>query len=210
MSNPIDQASEVEQRDRDLAISVARQKAQKAMLPPIGICYNCHEPVAEGSRYCPGPDCRDDHQARKQADIRRGGDVLRISDGIKARGFPHNLAVALVKAWQADARMTRVSEDLIAELCEKLPGASFFVYKMSARAFLGTHSKQANEYLWANKFNSAKLWLMKHGAEKNGSKYLAEVRRLGKQANAHRLAAISENNKFFGAHRLSEQWGVCK
>ena len=117
---------------------------------------------------------------------------MRISDGIKARGFSHNLAVALVKAWQADARMTRVSEDLIAELCEKLPGASFFVYKMSARAFLGTHSKQANEYLWANKFNSAKLWLMKHGAEKNGSKYLAEVRRLGKQANAHRLAAISE------------------
>ena len=71
-SDPIDQASEVEQRDRDLAISVARQKAQKAMLPPIGICYNCHEPVAEGSRYCPGPDCRDDHTYRMNAARRAG------------------------------------------------------------------------------------------------------------------------------------------
>ena len=71
-SDPIDQASEVEQRDRELAIAVARQKAQKAMLPPIGICYNCHEPVAEGSRYCPGPDCRDDHTYRMNAARRAG------------------------------------------------------------------------------------------------------------------------------------------
>ena len=71
-SDPIDQASEVEQRDRDLAISVARQKAQKAMLPPIGICYNCHEPVADGERFCPGPDCRDDHTYRRNAARRAG------------------------------------------------------------------------------------------------------------------------------------------
>ena len=72
MADEIDRGCENEQRDRDLAIAKARQKAQKAMLPPIGICYNCHEPVAEGERFCPGPDCRDDHQARKQADSRRG------------------------------------------------------------------------------------------------------------------------------------------
>ena len=72
MADEIDRGCENEQRDRDLAIAIARQKAQKAMLPPIGICYNCHEPVADGERFCPGPDCRDDHQARKQADIRRG------------------------------------------------------------------------------------------------------------------------------------------
>ena len=73
MADEIDRGCENEQRDRDLAIAKARQKAQKAMLPPIGICYNCHEPVAEGERFCPGPDCRDDHQARKRAEIRAGG-----------------------------------------------------------------------------------------------------------------------------------------
>ena len=73
MADEIDRGCENEQRDRDLAIAIARQKAQKAMLPSIGICYNCHEPVAEGERFCPGPDCRDDRQARKRAEIRAGG-----------------------------------------------------------------------------------------------------------------------------------------
>ena len=70
-SDPIDQASEVEQRDRDLAISVARQKAQKAMLPPIGICYNCHDPLDNGERFC-NRDCADDYANRLNASRRAG------------------------------------------------------------------------------------------------------------------------------------------
>ena len=70
-SDPIDQASEVEQRDRDLAISVARQKAQKAMLPPIGICYNCQSPLSDGERFC-NRDSADDYANRLNASRRAG------------------------------------------------------------------------------------------------------------------------------------------
>ena len=70
MADEIDIGCENEQRDRDLAIAIARQKAQKAMLPPIGICYNCHTPLDDG-RYCDG-DCRDDHTYRMNAARRAG------------------------------------------------------------------------------------------------------------------------------------------
>ncbi len=73
MADEIDQACEREQRDREMCIAAARVIAKTRELPAVGLCYNCHEPVAEGSRYCPGPDCRDDHQARKRAEIRAGG-----------------------------------------------------------------------------------------------------------------------------------------
>ena len=71
-ADPIDQACLIEQRDRDLLIAVARLNSKTREIPAMGICHNCQDPVGLGERYCPGPDCRDDHLARKNAEKRRG------------------------------------------------------------------------------------------------------------------------------------------
>ena len=71
-SDIIDAGCEREQKYRDMLIQLARIKATTEEFPSIGRCYNCHEPVAEGSRYCPGPDCRDDHTYRMNAARRAG------------------------------------------------------------------------------------------------------------------------------------------
>ena len=71
MSDEIDMGCEMEQRDRDLCIAVARQQAAQRELPATGRCHNCLDDVAEGERYCDA-GCRDDHQSRVAAEKRRG------------------------------------------------------------------------------------------------------------------------------------------
>jgi len=56
-----DKASEIEQRERQLALMV-----RKPTLPARGTCYNCDEPVRAGACYCDA-DCREDHEKRLRA-----------------------------------------------------------------------------------------------------------------------------------------------
>ena len=74
MADEIDQACDREQRDRDLCIAAARVIAKSRELQPVGVCYNCHDSVGQGERYC-GSECRDDHQYRLNA-ARRAGRVM--------------------------------------------------------------------------------------------------------------------------------------
>lgn len=56
-----DQATVVEERDRELAL--ARRMPEGPL--PIGVCLNCEERVADGLRWCDAT-CRDDwERARK-------------------------------------------------------------------------------------------------------------------------------------------------
>ena len=66
-----DQASDTEQLDRDLCIRAARQRAEKLEFKPKGRCYNCNARLSHGMRHCDA-DCRDDHMARVNAEIRKG------------------------------------------------------------------------------------------------------------------------------------------
>lgn len=69
MADEIDQASDREQLDRDLAIAAAKHSAPE--LPACGECYNCTASLPPGVRYC-DKDCRDDHAKTTSAEIRRG------------------------------------------------------------------------------------------------------------------------------------------
>jgi len=65
----IDRASEREQLDRDSAIAAAARMLPS--LPENGQCYYCLASVAPGARFCDS-DCRDDYDALKKAEARRG------------------------------------------------------------------------------------------------------------------------------------------
>lgn len=74
MADEIDQACDREQRDRDMCIAAARVIAKSQELPPVGVCYNCHEPLMNGERFC-NRDCADDYSQRLNA-ARRAGRVM--------------------------------------------------------------------------------------------------------------------------------------
>ncbi len=56
-----DKASEVELRDRRLALL-----QRKPTLPYINQCHNCEETVPETAHFCDA-DCRDDYERRERA-----------------------------------------------------------------------------------------------------------------------------------------------
>jgi len=61
MTDIYDQATEREERDRALSLSVVL--ARKPAILPNGQCYNCGHSLAHDGLFCDG-DCRDDWQAR--------------------------------------------------------------------------------------------------------------------------------------------------
>lgn len=63
MTDVFDQATEREEKDRQLAIDAARTRI--ADLPFVGAYYNCDAIVPAGHRFCDS-DCRDDWQRRHQ------------------------------------------------------------------------------------------------------------------------------------------------
>lgn len=71
MADEIDQACDREQRDRDLCIAAARIIAKSRELQPAGVCYNCHDPLDNGERFC-NRDCADDYDNRLNASRRAG------------------------------------------------------------------------------------------------------------------------------------------
>jgi predicted nucleic acid-binding Zn ribbon protein len=64
-----DQATEMEERDRDAAIAAQRNKT--AVLPDIGHCHSCEEPRSDGRRFCDA-DCRDDYDREQKHRKRQG------------------------------------------------------------------------------------------------------------------------------------------
>ena len=54
---------------RERAMAEARTAAD--LTPPVGRCHNCDASVPPGVRFCDA-DCRDDWQARRNAEVRRG------------------------------------------------------------------------------------------------------------------------------------------
>ena len=125
-------------------------------------------------------------------------------------GFSKPLAFALVRAWQADAWLSRLDNELLSEMYAKVKGGGFFLREMKARTFFPTFSRQANEYVWDNKFQSAAKWLMKYGAEKEDSGSLRRVKQEVKYNEKRAKAVKNDRNELYASHRASNQWGVCK
>lgn len=66
MADLYDMASELEQRDRELAISSTLQRIQATRLHPKGECHNCGEEVKEKALFCDA-DCGADYDRRMRA-----------------------------------------------------------------------------------------------------------------------------------------------
>lgn len=59
-----DQATEREEKDRELAIKLAT--ASRPVLPYIGVCHNCEAPTAPSVRFC-DKLCLEDYERRERA-----------------------------------------------------------------------------------------------------------------------------------------------
>ena len=59
MADEADLGSEREERDREIALKIARQ--QPTRLPSTGFCHWCEEKVKKGQIFC-NTDCRDDSE----------------------------------------------------------------------------------------------------------------------------------------------------
>lgn len=70
-SDPLDQATANEEAFTQASIEAAR-KGEGKRLAFIGRCHNCHDPVEEPHRFCPGGDCLEDWEKREAARKRNG------------------------------------------------------------------------------------------------------------------------------------------
>lgn len=68
MADEIDFAQDWEMRLREQQIA---QASRGEVLPAIGACYFCDEPLGEGHRFCDA-DCRDGWAAEQAARVRNG------------------------------------------------------------------------------------------------------------------------------------------
>jgi hypothetical protein len=57
MTDIYDQATEREERDREMAIAAAKRSAPA--LPYVGRCHNCDASLPESMRFCDADCCRD-------------------------------------------------------------------------------------------------------------------------------------------------------
>ena len=119
-------------------------------------------------------------------------------------------AFALIRAWQADARMERLDEELQSEIKQKL---GYLRYRMNVRTMIGSHAKQASDLCFANKFQQAAICLIHVGVTRCTSDYTKELQQARQStycAEKRKAATASAVNALYASHRLSEQWGVCK
>lgn len=63
-----DQATEREERDREMALKIAARSAPA--LPYVGCCYNCGASTPESVRFC-DRDCLQDYEKRERAEAMR-------------------------------------------------------------------------------------------------------------------------------------------
>lgn len=66
-----DQATAVEEREREAALAAQRDRAARAPRLPDGVCANCLAELKAGQRFC-DQDCRDDYEKRVAARRRNG------------------------------------------------------------------------------------------------------------------------------------------
>lgn len=71
MTDVYDQAQEREERDRELALAFARDKAHRARMPLRMTCYYCADELDAPGRFCNAP-CRDDFERETKARARNG------------------------------------------------------------------------------------------------------------------------------------------
>ena len=69
MTDVFDQATEREEKERELAIAI--QRRQTAVLPDIGRCYYCGEATVAGRRFCEA-ECRDGYEFEKRQRANQG------------------------------------------------------------------------------------------------------------------------------------------
>lgn len=77
MTDIYDQASDLEEQDRNLAIEYHR-KANKSLLP-VGSCYFCDSILRDGELFCTDNgkiECRDDYERVEKARERNGGKAI--------------------------------------------------------------------------------------------------------------------------------------
>lgn len=65
MTDIFDQATEREEKERELSIAAARRSAP--VLPYVGVCHNCEAPTAPSVRFC-DKHCLEDYERRKRAE----------------------------------------------------------------------------------------------------------------------------------------------
>lgn len=65
MADIFEQASELEQRERDASIKAALEKAKANRMNPKGACYNCDEPLKPMQLFCDA-DCSADYELRQR------------------------------------------------------------------------------------------------------------------------------------------------
>ena len=70
-SDTTDEASELEDYDREMCIAEARRALKKQEFKATGTCHNCLDTVGPGAKYC-NRECADDHEHRLRAERRRG------------------------------------------------------------------------------------------------------------------------------------------
>lgn len=120
------------------------------------------------------------------------------------------IAVELIKAWQADARMLQVPQDMLKELMESF---GFIKYTMFARVVLRERCRAASDLCWDKKFKSAALCLMKNGFTSSRSDVDTELANARANTRRYEKRASADKKKveeLYAKHRRSEQWGVCK
>lgn len=63
MADEFDQATDREEKDREMLLNIARAKAQQPILPSE-VCLYCGEDTQNGARWCDA-DCRDLWEQRR-------------------------------------------------------------------------------------------------------------------------------------------------
>ena len=119
-------------------------------------------------------------------------------------------AFALIRAWQADAKLERLDSELQSEIKDKV---GYFRYRITARAFVGAHAQDASDLCFAGKFQQAAISLMRVGITKARSGYEKELQRVRTSTRdaERRKGVITEGiDRLYAPYRRSEQWGVCK
>ena len=119
-------------------------------------------------------------------------------------------AFAIIRAWQADAKLKRLCDVTLADIYARVGCVPF---NMMARTFLATFNKEASDLCFSGKFQSAAICLMKTGLAKQASEYLKELQVARNttyyyQSRKEKDAAACK--QLYDSHKRSEQWGVCK
>ena len=122
------------------------------------------------------------------------------------RSMTRELAIALVKAFAADAKIERISPDLLNELWE----SGYAAYKWRVQAWMARVARPAADLCWDKRYKSAVKWLCTHPLEGFSTRYENEAigtpRKYEQRYERDRKAL----DDLFASYRRSNQWSMCK